>query len=249
MKTLSTLLIAILFTFSINAQELSLDEVLNNYYEVMSLDQLDKVSTLVMKGKSINQGMENPFTMTFVRPDKYRLEVPIQGQTMVQVYSNGEAWMIAPWTGSLEAKDITGDQMKRMEKQADVTGELYHWKEKGYKLEMIGKEDFEGSDVYKIKSVDKNEDVTIYFIDAENFVILKEESTANMRGEEVITETTNSDYKPVGDFMMAHDFSVSYAGQVVSQIIIEEVSINPEVDAGIFDKPVATSNDTAPADK
>ena len=249
MKTLTTLIIAILFTFSLNAQDLSLDEVLVNYYEVMGLDQLDKVSTLVMKGKSIIQGMENPFTMTFVMPDQYRLEVPIQGQIMVQVYSNGEAWMIAPWTGSLEAKDITGDQMKGMSKQADITGELYNWKEKECKVELIGKDDFEGDEVYKIKCIDKNEDETIYFIDAENYVILKEESSATMRGEEVTTETTRSDFKPVGDFMMAHSFSVSYAGQVVSQILIEEVIIDPEVDVSLFVKPAASATDSAPADK
>ena len=168
---------------------------------------------------------------------------------MVQVYSNGEAWMIAPWTGSLEAKDITGDQLKGMEKQADITGELYKWKDKGYKVELVGKDEFEGTEVYKIKSIDKNEDETMYFVDAENFVILKEETTATMRGEEVTTETVSSDFKPVGDFMMAHSFSVNYAGQVVSQILIEEVIIDPEVDASLFNKPVTSATEDTPSDK
>lgn len=237
MKKITFLLVGIVFSFSLNAQDLSLDEILNNYYEVMGMEKLDEIKTIIFKGKSVNQGMENEYTMTTFRPDRYRLEVPIQGQNMVQVYNKGEAWMIAPWTGSLEAKDITGDQLKRMEKQADIAGELYKWEEKSNKVELLGTEDLEGSEVYKIKLVDKNEDETIYFIDAENFVVLKEENTVSMRGEEVKTETFHSDFKPVGDIMMAHSYSVSYGGQVVSTILMEEIIFNPEVDESIFEKP------------
>lgn len=238
MKKLATLLIGLIFTFSMNAQDLSLEEILENYYEVTGLEEMASLKTIMLKGKSVNQGVENNYTMTLMMPDKYRLEVPIQGQTMIQVYNNGDAWMIAPWTGSLDPKDISGDELKQMEKQSDLTGELYNWKEKGNKVELIGKEDFEGSDVYKIKCIDKHDDETIYFIDAENFVILKEESTATMRGEEIKTETASSDYKPVSGMMLAHSFTVSYQGQVVSQILVDEFLLNPEIDASIFDRPV-----------
>jgi hypothetical protein len=241
MKKITILLIGLLIGFSINAQDLTLDEILSNYYEVMGLENLEKYHSFVMKGKSVTQGMENQFTMTMVTPDKYRLEVPIQGQNMVQVYNGGEAWMIAPWTGTLDPKDITGDQLKSMEKQTDLTGDLYKWEEKGNKLELIGKEDFEGSPVYKIKCIDKYEDETIYFIDAENFVSIKEENTVSMRGEEIKTESFSSDYKPVEDFMMPHNLTVMYNGQVASQILIDEITVNTEVDNEVFVKPEPAS--------
>jgi outer membrane lipoprotein-sorting protein len=237
MKNITILFIGLLLAYSMNAQDLSLDEVLANYYEVNGLESLDRHKTFIMKGKSVSQGMENNFTMTILKPDKYRMDVPIQGQNMVQVYNAGEAWMIAPWTGSLDPKDITGDQVKQMEKQSDLTGDLYNWKEKGNKVEMLENEDFEGSPVYRIKCIDKNEDESIYFIDAENFVVLKQENTTMMRGEEVKTATFPSDYKPVGDFMMPHNFEVAYNEQVVSQILIEEVVLDPEIDESIFEKP------------
>jgi hypothetical protein len=241
MKKITILLIGLLIGYSINAQDLSLDEILANYYEVMGFENLEKYSSLKMKGKSVNQGMENQFTMIMLMPDKYRLEVPIQGQNMVQVYNAGEAWMIAPWTGSLDPKDITGDQLKRMEKQTDLTGDLYKWKGKGNKVELLGSEDFEGSPVYKIRCIDKNEDETIYFIDAENFVSIKEENIVSIRGEEIKTESYSSDYKPVEDFMMPHNLTVMYNGQVASQILIEEVITNPEVDEQIFVRPESAS--------
>ena len=126
MKKWIYLFVGMLFSFSLSAQDLSLDEILNNYYKVMGLDKLAKVKSMEIKGKSFNQGMEYDFTITSFPPKRYRLEVPIQGQKMVQVYNQGEAWVIAPWTGTLAPKDITGDQLKQMEKQADITGELYN---------------------------------------------------------------------------------------------------------------------------
>ncbi len=250
MKKLIYLFVGMLFSFTLSAQDLSLDEILNNYYEIMGLDKLAKVKGIEIKGKSFNQGMEYDFTMITVPPGRYRLEVPIQGQTMVQVYDQGEAWVIAPWTGTLAPKDITGDQLKQMEKQADITGELYNWKEKGSKVELLGKEDMEGSDVYKIKLTDKNGDETIYYIDAENFVILKTENTITMRGEPVKTESSISDYKPVEEgIIMAYSHTDSYNGQVVNTLTIDTVILNPEVDLSIFEKPEVPAADSTQQQK
>ncbi|NOX84510.1 MAG: outer membrane lipoprotein-sorting protein [Chlorobi bacterium] len=250
MKKLIYLFVGILFSFSLSAQNLSLDEILNNYYEVMGLDKLSEVKSIEIKGKSFNQGMEYDFTMTLVPPSRFRIEVPIQGQKMVQVYNQGEAWMIAPWTGTLEPKDITGDQLKGMKKQADIAGELYNWKEKGNKVELLGKEDLEGSDTYKIKLTDKNGDETIYYIDAENFVILKTENTITMRGEPIKTESSLSDYKPVEEgIIMAYSHADSYNGQVVNTLTIDTVILNPEVDLSIFEKPEVPAADSTQQQK
>ncbi len=48
---------------------------------------------MIVKGKSIGQGMENDFTMWQKRPNSFRLEVDIQGAKMVQVF-DGEIWMV-----------------------------------------------------------------------------------------------------------------------------------------------------------
>ena len=239
MKKISTLLMAILFAGLTFAQDLSLDEVLNNYYEVMGLEKYKDVQNIVIQGKSMNMGMENPFTIYNKRPDMYRLEVPIQGQTMIQVYTNGAGWVVAPWSGSLEPQDIPDEQIKSMKRQADMEGSLYKYKEKGYTAELIGKEDMEGSQVYKVKLTYEDGDNETYFIDAENFVVLKQESTTNMRGQEVKAETYFSDFKPVGDMeiIMPWSFQVKMNGQVAQSVVIEDVKFNQEMDSKIFDKP------------
>ena len=237
MRKFILLFAATLISFTINAQDLSMDEVLSNYYEVMGFDKLKDVNTTVMKGKSINQEIEFPFMIAVVRPDKYRMEVEIQGQKMLQVYNAGIGWFVAPWTGSLDAQDLPAEQLKPMKRQADIEGPLYNYKEKGHTAEFLGKDDLEGSEVYKIKLTYDDGDEATYFIDAENFVVLKEESVVNMRGQEVKNEVLYSDYKPINDMIMPFSFQIVTNGQVSQTINIETVEYDTEVDMKIFEKP------------
>lgn len=250
MKKNSLLLLVIIFSISVSAQ--NLDEILQSHYEVMGYDQMKDVNTMIFTGKSVNQGMENIYTMTLNRPDQYRLEVPIQGQKMIQVYNKGEAWYIAPWTGSLDPQDIAGDQLKRMKKQADFESPLYEYEKRGNKVELIGTDDMEGSEVFKVKLIDEFDDETIYFIDAENYVVLKEETTTSMRGENVKSETYYSNFKPIGEtgMIMAYNIEIRMNGNVVSTILVDDVKLNPEVDVSIYEKPApAAPPKEEPADK
>ncbi len=241
MKKLNLLIATLLISFfSVNAQDLTMDEVLANYYEVMGYDKLQDINTVVMAGKSVNQGMETPFTVTTVRPDKYRLEVEIQGQKMIQVYNAGSGWYVAPWTGSLDAQDLPPEQTKPMKRQADIDGPLYNYKEKGHTAEFLGKDDMEGTEVYKIKLTYDDGDAGTYFIDAENFVVLKEESVINMRGQEIKNEILYSDFKPINDMIMPFSFQIVMNGQVGQTINIETVDFDPELDMKIFEKPAPT---------
>lgn len=238
MKRLNLLIATLLISFlSVNAQDLTIDEVLENYYEVMGFDKLKDINTVVMAGKSVNQGMETPFTVTTVRPDKYRLEIEIQGQKMIQVYNSGIGWFVAPWTGTLDAQDLPAEQLKPMKRQADIDGPLYNYKEKGHTAEFLGKDDLEGTEVYKIKLTYDDGDAGTYFIDAENFVVLKEESIMNMRGQEIKSEVLYSDFKPINDMIMPFSFQILMNGQVSQTINIENVEFDNKIDSGIFEKP------------
>jgi len=240
MKKLPTLLIALLFSiFSTQAQDLSLEEILNNHYEVMGYSKLKDVKNTIMTGKSVNQGMETPFTIYNVTPNQYRLEVPIQGQMMIQVYNAGSAWMVAPWSGSSEPQDLPKEQLKAMERQADIEGPLYNYADKGNTAELLGKEDMEGSEIYKVKLTYEDGDYVTYYIDAEDFVILKEENTTNMRGQEVKSEIYYSDFKPINDMIMPFSFEVKMNGVVAQSVQVEDVKYNQEIDPTIFDKPVS----------
>ena len=226
-----------LLSFQGMSQEMNLDEVLAKYYQTIGMNAVKEWKTVTMAGKSTTQGMEFPITIIMKRPGKMRMEVEIQGNKMLSVFDGKEGWSVIPWSGSSDPQDMTADEIKGMKEQADFDGSLYNWKEKGHKVELTGKEDLEGSPVYKIKVTLADGNIETYFIDAENFVPIKVASVTKVQGNETESETFPSNYKEVSGAMMPFTIENKFKGQTVSHVVMDKYEINKEVSDSLFMKP------------
>ena len=232
--------IAILFGLFISVlliQAQDLQEVLDTYFETIGQEKYLEHETMVAKGKSIQQGMETDFTVWQKRPNSLRLEVDIQGATMVQVFDGEKGWYNAPWTGSTDPIELSGWQLKTLERQSDFDGMIYNYKEKGYEAELIGTEDMEGTEVYKLKFTDEDGNIYYYFIDADNFVLLKTTTKMKIGDSEVESDTYFSNYKEKDGYIMPFSVENRTNGQTVSQVNIEEVTFDEEIDDSKFKMP------------
>jgi hypothetical protein len=238
-KTIASLILLFFVAAgALNAQEMKLDEILNSYYKANGLEKMKDWTTLIEKGKTIAQGMEFPFSLTLKRPDKLRVEAEVQGNKMIQAFDGKAGWSVIPWSGSTVPQDMTADEVKNMKEQADMEGAIVNWKAKGHQAELLGKEDMEGSSAYKIKLTKANGDIDIYFIEAENFVLLKTTSKIKIQGNETESESQFSNYKDFNGVMIAGTITNKIKDQTVSQIVIEKVDVNPAINDSIFVKPV-----------
>jgi hypothetical protein len=243
-KTLFTIVSAILSIVYVNAQDLGLQEILKKHFEAVGQDKLSKVTTIKMTGKMQMQGMEFPFTVYVKRPDKVRIEASIQGSTMVQAYNGKVGYLIAPWTGSNDPQDVNEDQLKDFKDQADIDGKLFDYAKKGSTLELIGNEDMEGTKVYKLKLTEKAEkegvepDITYYFIDADNFVVLKVTSKRNMGGNVMEVDSYTSNYKQVDGIAMPYSSESKVQGNSVNQMTVDNITLNEDIADDLFEKPV-----------
>jgi len=243
-KTLLLLAVTFISVLTIQAQDMSLEEILESHFEAIGQEKLTEVKSMTMKGKQMMQGVEYPFTIYFKRPNKMRLEATVQGSQMVQAFNGTEGFMIAPWTGSTDPQDINEDQVKQFKEMADFDGKLYEYKKKESNLELIGSEEMEGTEVYKLKLTEKPEkededgDVTYFFVDSESFVILKQTAKRKMQGNEFESETYLSNYKQVNEIALPHSMESKINGNMQSQITFEEVKFNEEMTDDIFEKPV-----------
>lgn len=237
-KVTFLLLLAVCIFLPFNLFSQNLDEVLNNHFKAINQKEFSTVTTLIAKGKAIQMGMELPFTQIQKRPAKSYLEVEIQNMKLIQAYDGESGWTIEPWTGSIEPRDMSGPELKNIKQQADMDGDLFDWKKKGYQLELIGKEDLEGSDVFNLKLTKNDGDIFNYFIDAEAFVILKVNAKIKFENNTIESETILSNYKPVRSVLVAHATEIKVDGQTIMQLRIDNIEINPVVDDSKFKKPV-----------
>lgn len=236
MKNLITVIIALTFSiFGLQAQDLQ--EVLDSYFETIGQENFVKHKTMTAKGKSIQQGMETDFTMYQKRPDKMRLEVDIQGTQMIQAYNGETAWMIMPWTGSLDPVELSGWQLEAFARQADFDGMLYNYEEKGYAAELIGTEDMEGTEVFKIKMTSDDGNVFYHFIDADNFVLLKTTSKMKMGDSEIESDMYFGNYKEKDGIVMPYSIENRSKGETQSEINMTEIVFDNDIDDSVFAMP------------
>ena len=235
-KFFITLTMAVFAIGTLPAQDLQ--EILDTYFETIGQENLKDVKTQVSTGKTLQMGMEMPFKFISKRPAMALLEVEMQGAKMIQAYDGENGWMIAPWTGSAEPIDLTGPDLRGMKDMADLDGPLWDYEEKGYSLEFEGTEDMEGTEVFVLKLTKKEGDIDHYYIDSENYVVLKVKSKTIVNGSETEFEAIMSNFQEVNGYIMAFTTEQRFNGQTGMTINIEEVKVNEEVDDKIFIKPV-----------
>ena len=222
---------------SVNLIAQDLDEILDNYFEVIGQEKMLEYNSFIISGNVVQMGMEFPMKLYQKRPGKVRMEAEIQGAKMVQAYNGEVGWSVMPWTGSLEPQDMSEDELKSMKQMADMDGDLYDWKKKDFVVTLTGKDEIEGSPVFKIKLVKPDGDEFIYYIDAENFVILQVDAKTIIQGVEMEVSSLHSNYKPVAGMIIAHSVEQIMNGQTAMQMVFESFEVDAEIDDSMFEKP------------
>ena len=235
MKKSILFLTAILMTAFLGTNAQTLDEVLDKHFKANGQEKLVAVKTYSIKAKISQMGTEMPLEMKMKRPDKFRMEMDVQGQKMIQAFDGEKGWVIAPWV-SPEPQELSGDQLKQAMEQANIDGELYNYEKNGLTVELTGKVKDGDSNAYLVKVTNDKGDVKSYFIDTEKYLINKVKAKVNAMGQTVEVEQRFAEYKNIDGIMIATKIeSVSPMG--TATISMNEVKFNVEVDDAIFAKP------------
>jgi outer membrane lipoprotein-sorting protein len=236
MKRLITTLIALFLILSNGiVQAQSLDDILEKHFKAIGHEKLLEKQTYIIKANINQMGMDLPMLMKIKRPNKFRMEMDMQGQKMVQVFDGDKGWLVAPWM-SPEPQALEGPQLKQALAQADIDGELYNYTEKGHTADLIGKVMVDDKEAYRIKLTSDDGTVKNYYINADNYLVTKVKSKVSVQGQEAEIEQNMSEYEEIGGVMIARKIeSKSPMGTQV--ITFQEISFDGKIDDSIFEKP------------
>jgi hypothetical protein len=234
-KSIFTTLALFIAAFFTVAQAQTLDEILNKHFKAVGQEKLMETKSIFIKAKLSQMGMEMPMEMKMKKPNMFLMTVNMQGEKMIQAFDGEKGWMIAPWV-SADPVELSGDQLEQAKSQANLEGELYHFKEKGSTADFAGKVNLEGKEAYRIKLTTSDGNAKDYFIDAETFNIAKVKAKVSAQGQTVDVEQIMSDYKTIDGVTMA--MKVETKSPMGSGfIIMEEVKFNENFDNSIFKQP------------
>jgi outer membrane lipoprotein-sorting protein len=216
-----------------NAQ--SLDEILAKHNKAMGQDKMLEIKTYTLQANINQMDMELPMTMKLKRPDKFFMEMDVQGQKMNQAYDGKVGWQITPWV-SPDVREMTGAELDQAKDQANIDGPFYHYKDRGLKADLIGKVDLNGKPVFQINLTDKNGAVQSYFLDSETYYILSIKRKVVSEGNELEIESKMSDYLVQDGIAIARKIESSTPMGSVT-IKINKIEFNTPIDDAIFAKP------------
>lgn len=232
--------IACVLFISVSASAQTADEILAKYFQkIGGLEKLQAVKSMRTTAKFLGGGgFEAVIVSESKRPNFVRQDFMLQGFAAINAYDGKVGWKINPFGGKKDPEALSEDEMKQIIEDSDFDGPLVDYKAKGNKVEYVGKEDFEGDEVYKLKVTLANGTVKHYFMDIDYYVPLKIETRQINRGTEFESETIFGDYKEVGGIYWAHSMESGAKGSSnKSTVIIEKVELNIPIDDARFAMP------------
>lgn len=236
MKTNKFLAAALVAFVSASTYAQTVDEIVDKHIAAIGgADKLKAVKTLAIDRTLAVQSMEIPTKTLIVVGKALRTESSVMGNSMIQVVEGTTGWMIRPvmMQGTGEPEDMPAEMVQQQIGQLDPFGPLFNYKDKGNKIELVGKEKVEKSDAYRIKITTKDGQVMEEFIDATSFMLTKLKAT--MQGQE--GEISFSDYKEVEGIKFANTMDMTSQMGALT-FVTTKIAINGAIDEAIFKKPV-----------
>lgn len=238
MKKVVICALGLLLAVAGSAQAQDLGEVLDGYYEVMGgLDKLKSIDTLKLTGKmAMGQGVEAPATMMQKRPNKVRQEFTFQGMVGIQAYDGETAWMHMPFMGQTAPELMPEEMASEFVEGGEIDSPLIDAEARGIALELVGKEEIEGTEAFNIKVTRQNGDVEHHYLDAEYYIPIRVTRTQKAMGQETEVNLTLGDYKEIDGMMFPFSIEIS-GGQGGVALVIDDIAVNEDLDDMLFAMP------------
>ncbi len=241
---LSLLAFGLIVSLSSVAQDVTVDEIIDNYFEnTGGADAWKELRGVKMQAKVNQGGLEIPLEIVQMADGRQYTKFSVQGNTfMQQVYDGEVLWNTNFQSLKAEKADAEATAIQALEAN-DFPESLFDYKSKGYTAELMGTETIEGTETYKLKltrepvTIDGVEkaDITYYFFDMDNFVPIAQEREIFQGPQKgAIGTSTISDYDEVDGLYFPFSLTQGIKGGPSQPIIIEEIELNPEVSDSDF---------------
>ncbi len=209
-------------------------------------EKLAAISAVQFTGKLIVPGnFELTYRETRERKNGAALiESSIQGLTLVQGYDGKVGWKINPFEGRRDAERMSQDDTHALADDATIDGPLLSAKSAGSTVAYLGREDFEGTDAYKLRVAEPSGAEYTYFLDPDTYLEIKVVERRELRGALQVTQTEYGDYELVNGVYFPFEIEsgpLESSDAQQQRITIEGARGNPPLREAMFAMPTTAS--------
>jgi len=241
-------LVAFSLVFSQIASAITVDEIIDGSFEATGGKAAwSKLSGIKITAEGSQGPMKFPIEMVQLADGRTYMQFSIQGKQLRQnVFDGNTVWSTNMMT--MKAEQQSAETIANTKLDAnDFPSALYNYKAKGYKAELVGKEELDGSEVYKVRltkepiSVDgkKVESIEYHYFDVDSLVELATETEIQQGpGKGTIMMSKFSDYDEVDGLYFPFSLAQSAkGGKQFFSLQFKKVELNPKVNDAEFALP------------
>ena len=183
-----------------------------------------------MNGREVTGSM----TMVAKRPNLMRRDATVNGQQFTNAFDGTSLWMAM---GTMP-QELPGTQTAYARQDAEFDSVFVDYKEKGFTIELVGKEKLDGTDVYHLKVARKGGPARDFFLDTvtglEKKIVV---SVQAPDGSPVTSVTEFSDYRPVEGSLVPFVLKQRQNGTLISTTTLDKIEFNVPVEDSFFKMP------------
>ena len=214
------------------------DIIASNIRSKGGIEKIKATQTVRMSGsvvaRDMNAGRDLTGTMTMVakRPNLMRRDADIGGQRIVNAYDGTTLWLAI---GNNPPQQLPSTQNAYSAQDAEFDSVFVDYKQKGHKIDLVGKETLDGVPVYHLRVTKKGGPPQDYYLDAETGLEKKISVTARTPdGSQSVNVTEFSDYRSVDGSMVPFVLKQRQNGTLIATTTIDKVEFNVPIDDAFF---------------
>jgi hypothetical protein len=219
-----------LLTQLVHAQ--TMNEIISKHVAAMGgREKIISLSSALMTGTFVATGDTALITITTTKKHMIgsRIDIEANKTNNYQIITPQNGWIFTPVQGDKEPRPLLEGQFKSGQVQLDLHGPFINADQKGYKIEMDGKEMVDGSMCNKLKVTAPNTNVTVYYIDSKSNFIVKASTKMFQFGALEDVVTTYGDYKQNADGFWFAYTNITPRGKTHYDNIVTNVPVDVNI--------------------
>ena len=219
----------------IQAQDV--DEIIAKHIKAHGdTDKWDNIRSMKITGSFTAFSVEKDFFAIKTDNGTYYSELYLGQHKVIESFDGKSGWTIDPWQDFIFPRELNKSEINVFNQKADFFTPFYKYKEKGYKVELIGEQNVDGINTYVIKLTRPNGHSETWYPDTNTYLEYKCESDWVDFAYDSPAESYFDDFRNVDGIVIPFFIERTFS-QRDRILQIKDIEFNVDIDESIFEMP------------
>ena len=219
----------------IQAQDV--DEIIAKHIKAHGdTDKWDNIRSMKITGSFTAFSVEKDFFAIKTDNGTYYRELYLGQHKVIESFDGKSGWTIDPWQDFIFPRELNKSEINVFNQKADFFTPFYKYKEKGYKVELIGEQNVDGINTYVIKLTRPNGHSETWYLDTNTYLEYKCESDWVDFAYDSPAESYFDDFRNVDGIVIPFFIERTFS-QRDRILQIKDIEFNVDIDESIFEMP------------